>query len=229
MKKLVLLSFAVVAFTFQTTAQNGMPDFPCPPTAYCHPNGSGLGGGSWETANNLMDSMTAAADAVGKDLKQKVIDSGSDKGVWGAISDWIKCSYGKNTPQYSECSESKSNSYQENSLEKYKKIAPKIANKFVKINPNFLPAKIEGIKNIYSLRLKLDKLKRGSVIGKLSKGSTLHLGYKYFTTKSKKDFIAVFYVTNKNKIIGTPVVYTKNNNIYIVDMIDKLGNFEIQD
>lgn len=50
-----------------------MPDPNCPPTAWCHPDGAGLGG-----PNGFMDGMTAAADAVGRSLRDYECKGGTD-------------------------------------------------------------------------------------------------------------------------------------------------------
>lgn len=204
---LLCLSFASTAFA-QFEFGN---DFECPPGAWCHPGGIPLG-----ATGDLHDPITHAGDAVGKDLNQKVKDSGSDKGIWGAIVDWVRCQYGSGTAQASGCSEAQS--YSEAMTQEEKDQISKMKINGFNLNPEFIPAYLNGNKKKMTLRKSLNKMKRGQVVGKLDKGHSMILGYKYYTSKDKTNFTVIFYIQNKNKkTVATRILATEKSEIYIAE------------
>jgi len=218
MKKLIYLSSILfIVFSFQVNAQ----DFECPPVAWCHPNGSGLGGGPWEYG--FMGAMTDAADAVGESSKG---DSCSEQsyaeqvfcypGQW--LAGVIACGYGKDTPQYTVCDEG--DDYTSESLTASESNAlSKVKGKGFALNSKFRPIYLDSKNGKKAIKESLNKMKRGQVIKKWKQGYTLTLGYKFFTSKDKKEYAAMLNLKNKKgKIIATPMLLTKNKRVYIVDI-----------
>ncbi|MCF6296165.1 MAG: hypothetical protein L3J25_10835 [Flavobacteriaceae bacterium] len=213
MKKLILLTaIALFAFSYQVEAQE---EFECPPGAWCHPNGSGLGGGPWEYGMALIDGMTRAGDAVGKNLNKKVKDSGSDKGIWGAFVNWVNCSFGENTPQYTNCQETSTQSL----TEKERRTLSTVKSGNVALKTNSRPIYFDSKNGRNTLKISLNKIKRGQVIKKWKRGNTLIFGYKYYTSKDKKNYGVMYYLKNKKgKVIANFMLLTKNNRTYLFDM-----------
>lgn len=209
MKKISVLCVGLfIAFT--SFSQFG-GTFECPPGAWCHPNGSGLGGVNAAKDDPLLASMTSAADAVGKNLNQKVKDSGSDKGIWGAIVDIIRCSYGTGTAQAADCSTNES-------LPKKEKLGSIVVQGF-KVNGNFSPVYFNGTAYKVTLEKSLSKFKRGDKVDDCGRDFCTYLGYKYYLNKEKTEYAVVLYVTDaKNNIVATPVIVTKGERVYLAEL-----------
>ncbi len=234
MKKIVLLSFAIVAFTFQTTAQNGMPDFNCPPGAWCHPDGYGLGGGPWEYGMGFWQQTVEGVSKVGEAMQG---DPCGDKSyaeqvycyLGEFVADVIACGYGEDTPQHELCDDDE-NSSSEALNSKEKKILQKVSNKYFAMSTKYRPLYFSSKNGNKAIKASLNKMKRGQTIKKYHQGYKLILGYKFFTYEDMTQYGAMMYLKNKSgKIVSTFFILSDKQKTYIVDIIDKLGNFEIQD
>ncbi|RDK85602.1 hypothetical protein [Marinirhabdus gelatinilytica] len=223
MRKILFLSAILCIITSVQVHSQG---FECPPGAWCHPDGSGLGGGPWEYG--FMAGMTEAADAVGKASQGDPCGEKSyAEQVYCYPAQWlagvIACGYGEDTPQHTMCDEDDSGDTSTESLtNKEREILKKVKNKAVHLNPNFRPVYITAKNSKKALKDYLAKTKRGQTIKKWKQGYTLTLAYKYYTSEDKKDYTAVFHLKNKKgNVIANPTLFTKKNKVYIADILHK--------
>jgi hypothetical protein len=189
----------------------------CPPVAWCHPDGEGLG---WPYTS-LLGGMTEAADAVGKVM--------NDDGCAGAnyaemlycypakwIADAIPCMYGKDTPQATLCDEGGDGGGDGDGGE--------AENQSYSANPNFTPFYTTEPKAKQVIQKFLAKKSRGQVITKLDKGYVVKLKSKFFTNKNKTEYVAMMELFNpKGQVVGRPILFTKGKRVYVHDLLPKKG------
>ncbi len=210
------LKILLIGMLFSIYGNAQMPDFDCPPDAWCHPDGSGLGLG-------FNQKVLDAATAVGKAMQN---DPCGDQDyatqvycyLGEALSKIIACGYGKDTPQYEMCDEEESESTSLSPAEKKKIEAVK--GDAYSLSSGFRPAIIHTKSGTKPLVESLEKLKRGEVIKKYETGQTLSLLYKFYDTEGKGHG-AVFYLTNKKgERVSTLLMLTKNGDIYLVEVTE---------
>ena len=215
MKKLILIT-GIILFTCSFSAFAQDDNYPCPPGAWCHPNGEGLGRGPWETGG--MNAMEDAASDVGEELKGNpcaTLDLYCNLGKW--LSDHIACGYGKDTPQYQMCN--KKQSLGKPLTEKEKAILNQVSFNSFSINTNYRPLYFDSKEGKKSFKTTLNKLKRGQIVKKWKQGYTLTFGYKYFTSKKKSDYGVMYYLKNKKGgVIGNIFIFTKGNRFYMFNL-----------
>ncbi len=214
MKKLILIT-AILFLSINVNVNAQQEEFPCPPGAWCHPNGSGLGGGPWET-----QAVEDAATEVGKALKGNpcaTLDLYCRLGK--AVSEVIACGYGKDTPQYTLCDEKSSSQ----SLSKEERqILGKASFGSLKLNPNVRPVYFDSKEGKKAFITKLSKVKRGQVVKQWKNRLKMVMGYKYFTSKNKNEYAVMYYLKNrKGKTISNLFLASKKNRFYLFDVIKK--------
>lgn len=197
MKKLLIL-VATIYFSQLAYAQlPPSPEFDCPPKAWCHPDGAGLGQG-------FLGSLTSAADKVGESMEG---DPCGDKSyaeqafcyLGEYVSDVIACGYGEDTPQYTLCEDDDSGGSTESQREKAKKVLSELKHDYYTIDANYIPLSFQSKTANKAIKASLDKMKRGDVIKQYEGGYSLKMDYKFFTDKNKTSYASVLSLWNNKK------------------------------
>jgi hypothetical protein len=186
----------------------------CPPVAWCHPDGEGLG----YPYTSFLAGMTAAADAIGKVMNGDGCEGANYAEMvycypakW--LTDVLPCMYGKDTPQATLCDEgggSGGSGGEEPEGQSYT------------ANPGFTPFYTTEPKAKGIIKKFLDKKKRGDIIARMDKGITLRLKSKFYTNKKKTEYTALMELVNsKGQIIGRPIMISKGPRMYVHDLIPK--------
>ena len=135
----------------------------CPPVAWCHPDGEGLG----YPYTSFLDGMTRAADAIGQVLNEDGCEGANYAEMvycypakW--LADAIPCMYGKDTPQASLCDDGGDDGGDGGGEE--------VEGQSYTSNPNFTPFYTTVPKAKGTIKKFLSKQKRGAIIKKLDNG-----------------------------------------------------------
>jgi hypothetical protein len=193
----------------------------CPPVAWCHPDGEGLG----YPYTSFLDGMTAAADYLGNLFNGDACENANAAeqvycypAKW--LADAIPCMYGKDTPQATLCDQGEAPPNGGDGGDGEGGEEPEGQN--YSANPNFTPFYTDQ-KNAKALIQKfLNKTPRGGVITKIGTEYQLKLKSKFYSNKKKTEYVALMELTNaKGKIVGRPILISKGNKMYVHDLVPK--------
>ena len=240
--KNLLLILASVAWISGMAQQQPEPN--CPPGAWCHPNGEGLG----YPYTSFLDGMTEAADNLGSTwLGDPCATMSYAEQAYCYPAKWladaIPCFYGENTPQHTLCEEGGEKENPDgdkpaggnpgggsNGSENPGGENPgggddddnEAEGQNYRANPSFRPFYTSARHAKSHTHKFLDRKKKGDIIAKLGKGFTLRLKYKFYTAKSKSEFAAVMDLVNaRGRVVARPILFTKGTRVYVNDIIKK--------
>lgn len=168
----------------------------------------------------VIDRLTAAADAVGKQLQG---DPCSEKsyaeqvycytGQW--LSSIIACGYGRNTPQYTLCdteqSLSQPNAEEENRLNQLNR-------KKCWINPKVRPQYFDSKNANKTIKERFAKINKNTVLHTYKSGHQLKIDDSNQLKEINDEMFVQLKITDtKRKVIAKPFLITKKNRTYFFE------------
>lgn len=196
--KYALLILTTCLFIALQTASAQSSTEGCPPGAWCHPDGAGLG------HMNILDGMTGAADAAGKDMNSHAAKSGCSKGSWNPsciFAATLPCLYPSGSPQAEMCgvypADGNPDEDKPDEKEETQALRPQLVS---------MDGKIWSGKRLFEY---YSGAKRGSILHRYKNGGTLKLEGKYQDQKSDGlRFYLVLGLYNKSrKLVARPTIY----------------------
>lgn len=217
--KLILVGLAI-SLTAGAQQIPPSPEFNCPPGAWCHPNGAGMGRG-------FSPAAAEAATLVGQEMQNDPCGTKSYAEqvycyLGEAVSKVIACGYGKDTPQYEMCDEGTESTKSLSSSEK--KRLESVKGEMYTVSSRFRPAVIKTTAGTKPMIESLEKLKRGDVIKSYNTGHNLSLAYKYFDTEGKGHGVVLYLVDKKGYLTSTFLVLADDAKIYVVELNHNKNN-----